>query len=448
MYNRFPASWVIHVVMTCARLRAAALTVGMCLLEAGCGTVAARDASAQLAGSRSPAAFVRPSITTPGQVTASRAIRIPPRCARTAVLSDGMTVGAWRLGSVRFTSLTTAVALTAPWIPCDIPLGPGQGVQGVFLAQQVRLAVTRDGGHHWVTKGRALPSAVPEWATEQIAAVVGGQVWALVGEKLYEIGDGGSRWTAVPLPGRVASADAVSGRLWALLCPRAGQIACRPEVYQIRVPTGTWTREPLPVSWAALDPQLDVSSAQDAVVVTNPAMPNRKPALIRTTDGGARWTVVGVPPGPGRMCRGLPVSFTAAGAEDWWLLCTGGAAAGSTTRALLRSTDAGRTWPTMSAVSRLDTPLPAYSLSRAPIYAIAATSSRVWLALDDGLAESADGGKTWTLAGNAAQGSGWTSFDVWSATRAWLLDPGNGLWQTTDGTTWRPIGGAHLWSHR
>lgn len=425
--------------MTRAGLRAAALVIGVCLLAAGCGTTAAREASAPSAGSRSPAASVRPS--DPGPT-----ITIPPRCARAAVLSGGVTVGAWRLGSVRFTSLTTAVALTAPGIPCDIPLGPGQGVLGEFLAQQVRLAVTRDGGHRWVTGGRALPSAVSESAGEQVAAVFGGHVWALVGEKLYEIGDGGSTWTSVPLPGRVASADAVGGRLWALLCPRTGQIECRPEVYQMSIPTGTWTREPLPVSSSSVDPQLAVSSARDAVVVTNPAVPDRNPVLISTADGGAHWRVLVVPPGPRRMCQELPVTFTAADAEDWWLLCTGGASAGSTTRALLRSTDAGRTWTTTSAVTALDRPLPADSLPRAPIYAIAATSSRVWLALDNGPAESADGGKTWALAAGAAQGSGWTSFDVWSATRAWLLDPGSGLWQTTDGTTWRRIGGAHLGS--
>jgi hypothetical protein len=425
--------------MTRARLRAAALAVGVCLLAAGCGTTAAREASAQSAGSRSPAASVRPSTPSP-------TITIPPRCARTAVLSDGVNVGAWRLGAVRFTSLTTAVALTAPQIPCDIPLGPGQGVLGESLAQQVRLAVTRDGGHRWVTAGRALPSAVPESAAEQIAAVFGGHVWALVGEKLYEIGDGGSAWSAVPLPGRVASADAVGGRLWALLCPMTGQIACRPEVYQMTIPAGTWTREPLPVSSASVDPQLAVASARDAVVVTNPAVPDRNPVLISTTDGGAHWTVLAVPPGPAHMCQELPVTFTAADAEDWWLRCTGAAGAGSTTAALLRSTDAVRTWTTRSAVTALDRPVPE---RLRPITAesdgvAAGSSRRVWLALDNGLAESADGGKSWTLTAGAAQGSGWTSFDVWSATRAWLLDPGNGLWQTTDGTTWHTVGGAHI----
>jgi hypothetical protein len=425
-------------VLTRAGLRAAALAIGVCLLAAGCGTTAAREASAQSAGSRSPAASVRPAAPSP-------TITIPPRCARAAVLSDGVTVGAWRLGSVRFTSLTTAVALTAPGIPCDIPLGPGQGVEGEFLAQQVRLAVTRDGGRRWVARGRALPSAVSETATEQVAAVFGGHVWALVGEKLYEIGDDGSTWTAVPLPGRVASADAVGGRLWALLCPRTGQIACRPQVYQMSIPTGTWTREPLPVSSSSVDPQLAVSSARDAVVVTNLAVPNRNPVLISTTDGGAHWTVLVVPPGPGHMCQELPVTFTAADAEDWWLRCTGAAGAGSTTAALLRSTDVGRTWTTMSAVTRLDRPVPERSRPiTAESYGIAAGSSRrVWLALDNGLAESADGGKAWALAAVAARGSAWTSFDVWSATRAWLLDPGSGLWQTTDGTTWRSIGGAH-----
>jgi hypothetical protein len=32
-------------------------------------------------------------------------------------------------------------------------------------------------------------------------------------------------------------------------------------------------------------------------------------------------------------------------------------------------------------------------------------------------------------------------FDVLSGTDAWLLAPGAGLWQTTDGITWRSIGG-------
>jgi hypothetical protein len=32
-------------------------------------------------------------------------------------------------------------------------------------------------------------------------------------------------------------------------------------------------------------------------------------------------------------------------------------------------------------------------------------------------------------------------FDVQSSTHAWLLAPDAGLWHTTDGTTWRPVGG-------
>jgi hypothetical protein len=33
-------------------------------------------------------------------------------------------------------------------------------------------------------------------------------------------------------------------------------------------------------------------------------------------------------------------------------------------------------------------------------------------------------------------------FDVLSGTLAWMLAPGAGLWQTTDGITWHPDGSA------
>ena len=48
----------------------------------------------------------------------------------------------------------------------------------------------------------------------------------------------------------------------------------------------------------------------------------------------------------------------AAARKNWWLLCLGGAAAGASEKALLHTTDRGRTWTVISQVTSLTTPPP------------------------------------------------------------------------------------------
>jgi photosystem II stability/assembly factor-like uncharacterized protein len=144
------------------------------------------------------------------------------------------------------------------------------------------------------------------------------------------------------------------------------------------------------------------------------------------------------------MCGGgggVSPLFTAAGPRDWWLLCNGGAAAGSSTKALMRSVDAGQSWTVAASIPSLAAPVRPGSLARQDAAAIAAGSAGVlWLATPNTLTLSTDGGVTWTQSAFNPQGT-FGQFDVQSSTHAWLLAPNAGLWRTTDGTTWRPVGG-------
>jgi photosystem II stability/assembly factor-like uncharacterized protein len=306
-----------------------------------------------------------------------------------------------------------------------------------FRPQPVRLATTNDGGRHWVTSGIELPAAPISAEAEQVAAVDGDRTWvvSLTG-KVLETENAGATWAVQPLAAPVLVAGSAGGWLWALSCPPATGNSCRPDVERMKLPTGTWmASRPAPLT--SLEPQLDVLSATGAIVI----LEGIQARLASTTDGGARWTVRAVPAGPESMCHDPGPLFTAAGLRDWWLLCSGGAAAGSTTKALMRSVDAGRTWTVAASVPSLAAPVRPGSLSRQDAVAIAAGAAGVlWLATPNTLSESTDGGVTWEQTLASLQGA-FGQFDVLSSTRAWLLAPNAGLWRTTDGTTWHSITG-------
>jgi len=105
------------------------------------------------------------------------------------------------------------------------------------------------------------------------------------------------------------------------------------------------------------------------------------------------------------------------------------------------TTDAGRSWRTIAVVpSILAAPEPG-SLPWQEVLAIAAGSaSRLWLATSNEMAESADGGLTWTRLRTANPQGEPLSFDVLSPRRAWVLASGVALWGTSNGTQWHRIG--------
>lgn len=347
-------------------------------------------------------------------------------------------MAAWRLGVIQFTSAAVGVALTAARIPCDIPLGPGQGTDVSFRPQPVLLAASRDGGRHWVTTGRPVPGG-GDTGPVGIAAVAGGDVWVLNGAgTMLSTSDDGAMWMPQPLSGPVLSAGSSGGWLWAVSCPPDGAAQCHPVVARRSLTGGAWARTSLavPLSFSGNLQLTALSGRGAAVVIADPGA-----ALASTTDGGVTWSVRRSPAANPRLCEPDDPGFLAAASpEQWWLLCTGGAAAaGSSTKTLFRSLNAGRTWSIVSAITSLTASAKPGCLPYQDFITMAAAPpDRLWIVTPNTLSGSHDDGVTWTRLLMNPQGY-WGQLDVWSGTVAWLLVPGAGLWGTSDGVSWHQI---------
>jgi photosystem II stability/assembly factor-like uncharacterized protein len=219
--------------------------------------------------------------------------------------------------------------------------------------------------------------------------------------------DGGSSWTVQPVPEPTAAPAVTRRTLWALGCPHLNNGRCRPVLARKRL---------LVVATGGSDSQL---------------------RLAVSIDGGRRWRSSS-PRWSGRPCRGADVA--AADPADWWVICIGSAAAGSSTKALLHTTDAGRTWSIASQVTSLTAPPQPGAISRAEPNALAAGSrTRLWLAGWNSMTESDDAGTNWTDVPGVNPEGAPAVFDVLSPNQAWLLAAGRGLWRTTDGRHWKEL---------
>src|SRR5215472_14859524 len=165
------------------------------------------------------------------------------RCNGLVRLGPGVTVPPWRLGAIDFLSPRVGVALTAAQIPCTP--GRGQGIS--FPPQQVRLAVTRDGGREWVTHGQVVAESGPGFVIERVAAASVRHVWALTASgNLLETRDGGRSWTRQRLPAPVVDISQAGATLWALACPRHTPSWCRPVLERLASQQAAWQRLPVP----------------------------------------------------------------------------------------------------------------------------------------------------------------------------------------------------------
>ncbi len=93
--------------------------------------------------------------------------------ARTRPPAGGPVAGR-QLGAIDFLSGRVGLALTATQVPCS---GPGQEIS--VQPQPVRLAVSSDGGRHWVSRGASLPSTPQSAVPEVLFAASAQDVWAL-----------------------------------------------------------------------------------------------------------------------------------------------------------------------------------------------------------------------------------------------------------------------------
>lgn len=285
----------------------------------------------------------------------------------------------------------------------------------------------------------------------QVVAASTQRVWIAIGNgRLEATTDGGQHWAGQPVPAPVVQLSLAASTVWVLSRPPTtpGSLVCTPIVETAPDPGGSWHRSPFPVGEARARPAMAVTSPTTAVVTLPlPDVPGGAGAsafdeLVVTTDAGDHWAVDQVPAGPGGWCAhqdGTP--FLTGIGQRWWMLCIGGAAAESSTKSLLATTDGGQHWTVVVALTDLGAPLVAGVLPRAePATLQAGGPDLLWLATAVDLTESTNGGATWSqVSGPRFDESPFTSFDVLSPSRAWVLAPG-ALWSTSDGTTWQRLG--------
>lgn len=429
--NRGARSGVVGGV----RVRAGPVATVVIGVLAGCVAAAGCDAGPGK-GMPHPASASRSAAAGGQSSAAARA-----RCGGLVRLGAGVTVPPWRLGAIDFLSPRLGVALTAAQVPCRS--GPGRGIG--FPPQQVRLAVSSDGGREWVIRGRVLGDGGPDAGFEQVAATSPQEVWALTdGGHLLETRNGGRSWTPQPLPVPIVGIARAGATLWALACPRRTSSWCRPVAERRASPQARWQRLPVPRLQSGFYKLLDAVSA-DAAVFLISRNGSARADLVSTSDAGLHWAVRPAPRGPratrrrGRVCD-IYAGITTAGPDRWWLMCNGSGAMGHSPEALMASTDAGRSWRTIAIVPKIFAIKPG-SLPGTEVLAIAAGSaSRLWLATANAMMQSTDGGARWAaIRAGSLLGTG-ASFDVLSTRRAWALAPGTGLWGTSTGTAWHRIG--------
>jgi photosystem II stability/assembly factor-like uncharacterized protein len=397
----------------------------------------ARAPTSQAPTAQAPTAQA-PTARAPTGRLATQALNPPWRpCTSPAILAAGEAVPGWRLGAIDFLSAEVGVGLTAARVPCLSRVWAG-GIDVGVERQTVLVAVTEDGGRSWLSQGTPLPSPSSGSLVEQVAASSVQNVWASTGAgRLMATANAGASWTVQPVPGPVAAVAVTRRALWALGCPHRNNVQCAPVLARKTVPNGRWRRLPLPEIASDPYPLLTARPGRVIVVQGEPAG-NTSDEILTSADGGLNWRAVADPSWMGRPCQ--VADLASAGREGWWLICLGGAAAGSSTKALLHTTDAGRTWRIASQVKSLTEPWRPGSLGTGEPNAMAAGSpSRLWLCFQNSVAESDDAGRSWTgVPGVNPQGNP-AAFDVLSPTHAWLLATGQGLWRTTDGRRWRAL---------
>jgi photosystem II stability/assembly factor-like uncharacterized protein len=332
-----------------------------------------------------------------GVAAAQRAA--PPACGGARAPSQ--------LGAIHFLSPELGVGLTTPRPRCA-----------------AMLAISRDSGRHWTAEGSGLPGA---GGIEQLVATSTSRAWAAVGaDRLMSTTDGGATWTPDTPRGSVMALALAGRTLWTLDCVSGPDYSCVSVLLRRDLPNGAWT---ISSPKLAPNPSPELAPAGGSGVVISAAG-----SLVIVSGRGQRSTTLSDPWWMGRLCQAA--AFAAVG-RSWWLLCLGAAAAGSSEKALLGTTDGGRIWTAVSQVTSLTAPpRPGEITLEEPAALAAGPPRRLWLAALNNLFESEDGGARWIrVPGPDPQGSP-VRFDVLSSTHAWLLTPGQGLWRTTDGRHW------------
>jgi hypothetical protein len=343
---------------------------------------------------------------------------------------------------------------------------------------QAVLAETTDGGSSWQVQNGDLPSGYGQstgYAGQFEFVGSDGYLWGGAPESdgsvpLWVTSDGGISWRSAAIGPVVYDVSAIGSNVWAL----AG--ACNVE------PVGGAPAAPCPVvleqsldggaSWSAVDEAgftevvnalplaqrvelARITLSRSYVLTTSAPDQSGTTELLFTGDSGATWQTRPVP------CGGafdLGAEIAASGTDDLWLLCGSQASAGQQSKQLYRSEDGGTTWTLTASATGLGTPPPAasqpntltlggyiapYSIGHKNLAVASPTTAWLYPFRSD-LFKTVNGGLAWSAvpgldtAGFGSGGPGNVTFI--SAQQGWICEYGVGLWHTSDGVHWYPLG--------
>jgi len=335
------------------------------------------------------------------------------------------------------------------------------------------LAATTDGGSNWQVVDGHLPDASsianPPNQMEFVSPS-SGYLWSGMNSSaqaldapLWVTDDGGRTWTKAPIGPIVYDVSAIGANVWALAspCPPAGRSGC-PIAVETSTDSGvTWAPGPAaPPFFVSTAPstsgvELARVTPARAYVLTFNGGANSGATLAYTADAAVSWSVRPVPCAS-QFDLGAEVALSST--NDLWLICGGQATGGSQNKALYRSSDGGLTWSLVAQTTPFAgaPPLPPgvgilslsgyvapYSIGHKNLNVLSA--SLAWLFPTRGnVVATTDGGASWMAVASLEEGSFGSgapgNLTFTSSTKGWITELGVGLWHTTDGTTWLPLG--------
>jgi hypothetical protein len=341
------------------------------------------------------------------------------------------------------------------------------------------LAATTDGGNSWQVKDPTLPSGYGQNAGypgqfEFIGST--GYLWGGATEAdgyqpLWITSDNGASWHAASIGPVVHDVSAIGANVWALTSDcvvkavAGNPIApCALVVEESDNNGATWINASgggfvqFPVA-PTIDEHAELAriTQSRAYVLAAPgsSQPGQDIGLIYTADAGVTWQTRPVP------CAGafdLGAEIAASSTDDLWLLCGSQPDSDLQSKELFRSSDGGLSWTLTASATGAATPPPAVTQPNslpldgyiAPLTVghknlAVASSTTAWLyPFRVAMVKTETGGRTWTTvsgldtAGFSSGGTGNVTFI--SASQGWICSYGVGLWHTSDGVHWFPLG--------
>ncbi|HEY3844745.1 MAG TPA: sialidase family protein [Acidimicrobiales bacterium] len=347
---------------------------------------------------------------------------------------------------------------------------------------QVVLAASSDGGATWTVRDGKLPLRDGEgdgYPGELEFVGATGYLWggtpnADGADPVWISHDDGASWDQAPIGPVIYDVSAIESNVWALtgtcdVAPDGGPPpASCPLVMEESLDGGaSWHATRLSgltdVSGSALlgeRVELARITTRRAYVLTvgdSTGLSGAAPviALVFTDNSGSSWTTRPVP------CSGafaLGAEVAASSTDDLWLLCGSQATGGEQSKELYRSEDGGLTWTLTASATGLGTPPPTpsrpntlslggyispYSIGHKNLAVASATTAWLYPFRSD-MYKTVSDGRAWAAvpgldtAGFGSGGPGNVTFI--SATRGWVCEYGVGLWHTSDGVHWTPLG--------